>query len=118
MPNSLNVVANLSNSTLQLDHTGNATVTTTGDAFQGGQISVGTSEETITVSTDIGNAGLMWIQNTDDTNFVSFGFATTVYPLILNPGEAYLMRLTAATATLYLKADTAACNVHFGIYED
>jgi len=118
MANSLNAVANLSNSTMQLNHTGSADITTTGDAFQGGQISVGTSEETITVSSEIGSAGLMWIRNADDTNFVSFGFATTVYPLILNPGEAYLMRLTAATATLYLKADTAACNVHFGIYED
>ena len=118
MPNALNLVTNLDNTTLQLSHTGNASVTTTGDSMQAAAIEIGTSEETITVSSDIGNAGLFWIENLDATNFIELGFATAVYPLILDPGEAYLMRLAPATATLYLKADTAACNIQFVIYED
>lgn len=50
-------------------------------------------------------------QTLDATNFVEVGFATGVYPIKLLATQFALLPLAAATASLFLKADTAACNV-------
>ena len=71
---------------------------------------IGTTEEAL-VLTDITTEGWFMMQNHDATNYVEWGFSTGVYggrmkasesagPFRLNPG-----------ATLYLKANTAACLV-------
>ena len=77
------------------------------------------------------------IQNLDDTNFVEVGIRDTeadlFFPLMeLLPGESYVIRLTrnigeeytgfgtgtsAATNTLWIKADTAACVVLVEAFE-
>lgn len=60
----------------------------------------------------------VWIDNLDDTNFVELGFATGVYPLRLSPGAGPTVIEVAAAQTLFLKSDTAACNVDiFGLYQ-
>lgn len=92
-------------------------LTTAGDLEQAGRISVGTSEETITTDVGITNVGPCVLINRDDTNFIDIGFATGVYPIRILPGGCNLISLTPATATLYLKADTAACELTFKIYE-
>lgn len=78
--------------------------------------SIGTTEESITF-TDIATNGFVLMINLDPTNYVEWGFSTTVYggrmklsqmagPFFLNPG-----------ATLFLRANTAACRVRIIHYE-
>jgi hypothetical protein len=87
----------------------------TGNGVDDRTYSVGTSEETITF-TDFTNSGLVGIANEDSTNYVELGFATTVYPIRLLKNEAYVFRLNPSTTTLYVKANTAACEVRvFGV---
>ena len=92
-------------------------ITTTGNHEDSGRIEIATSETTHTISTDIGNAGYsIWV-NRDATNYVELGFATGNYPVKLLAGQVALIPLADATATIYLRANTAACDVQFKIYE-
>ena len=77
---------------------------------------IGTSEETLS-SGDLTNKGWLFLRNIDDTNYVQLGFATGVYGARLEPAEVAIFR-TEPAATVYLKADTAACNVQYLWLED
>ena len=80
---------------------------------------VGTTHEVLGIS-GLLNLGIAYFKNLDETNFVDIGVdvASTFYPLIrLLPGESTVFRFTA-TATPYLKADTAPVRVQGTVYED
>lgn len=78
---------------------------------------IGTTEESITF-TDIATNGFCLMHNLDSTNYVEWGFATGVYGGRMKAGEtAGPLRLNTG-ATLYLKANTAACKVRIIHYED
>lgn len=80
--------------------------------------SVGTSEETAGPNFgDIGTEGLCVIYNLDMTNYVQVGFSTTVYGMRLRGASAPARFFIEPGATLYLKANTAACNVRIIVYE-
>lgn len=70
---------------------------------------IGTSDETI-VPPDIAAGGLFYIQNLDSTNYVQLGGAAATYMLRLLAGDKFFFRLDNS-ATLYAKANTAACRV-------
>lgn len=72
---------------------------------------IGTSEESIGTFGDVSSEGLCFLYNLDDTNYVQWGFATTVYGGRLKPAHAPAQFNCESGLTLYLKADTAACNV-------
>lgn len=91
-------------------------IVTVGDETSEGVQEIGTTEEQITIPTDIGTPGVLWIKNLDPTNFVQLGHATTAYLVRLDPGEVNVFRLDAG-ASLFLKADTAACRVQFKLFE-
>lgn len=74
-----------------------------------GAISVGTSEES-TAFPELTTEGWLFMHNNDPTNYVQWGFSTGVYGGRLKAGEYALFRMEPAL-TLYLKANTAACNV-------
>jgi hypothetical protein len=74
-----------------------------------GAISVGTSEES-TAFPELTTEGWLYLQNNDATNYVQWGFSTGVYGGRLKAGESALFRMEPSL-TLYLKANTAACNV-------
>lgn len=74
-----------------------------------GAISVGTAEESTTFP-ELTTEGWLFMQNNDATNYVQWGFSTGVYGGRLKAGEYALFRMEPAL-TLYLKANTAACNV-------
>lgn len=78
-----------------------------------------TSEVSITSFGGIAGAdqGVCIIQNTDDTNYVEVGFATTDYPIRLNAKEFHRFRLNG-DKDLYLKANTASVNVRVIVYEN
>lgn len=68
---------------------------------------IGTTEETV-VFTDILVNGVVYLENMDATNNISYGTTTGDYPFFLKPGDIAYVRLTAGK-TLYAKAAVAAC---------
>lgn len=80
-----------------------------------GTITVGTTEETISL-TELGTEGLAILINLDTTNYVDIGSAAGSYLLRLLPGEPQLVRLTPGL-TLRAKANVAPCLVAFNIFE-
>lgn len=81
-----------------------------------GYVTIGTTEESISFG-ELGTVGWLLMQNLDATNYVEWGFATTVYGGRLEPGETASFRLNPST-TLYLKANTAACKCEVYALED
>ena len=93
-------------------------LTQTGALIYDNLHSVGTTEETAGPAFgDIGTEGWCCIYNLDTTNYVQVGFATTVYGMRLYGGGAPADFFLEPGATLYLKANTAACNVRIIVYE-
>lgn len=90
----------------------------TGALVYDNTVSVGTSEETAGPSFgDISTEGLCVIYNLDATNYVQVGFATGVYGMRLRGGSSPAVFFLEPGATIYLKANTAACNVRIIVYE-
>lgn len=90
----------------------------TGALVYDNTVSVGTSEETAGPAFgDIGTEGLCVIYNLDPTNYVQIGFATGVYGMRARGANMPVMFFLEPNATLYLKANTAACNVRIIVYE-
>lgn len=77
---------------------------------------IGTSEEELGTG-GLSTKGWLYIRNLDATNYVQLGFSTTVYGCRLEAGEFALFR-TEPSATIYLKANTAAVNVQYRWLED
>ena len=79
---------------------------------------IGTTEETLGPAFgDIGTEGLCVIYNLDSTNYVQVGFSTGVYGMRLRGASDAAKFFLEPNATLYLKANTAACNVRVIVYE-
>lgn len=86
---------------------------------QGGRdniVIIGTTEETL-VFTDITTLGVAVFYNLDTTNYVQWGGSAGVYVGRLKPSDmAHTIRLEPG-ATIYIKANTAACKVRVICYE-
>ena len=82
-----------------------------------GYITVGIVEES-TAFPELTTLGWLFMKNLDPTNYVRWGFSTTVYGGRMKPGETVgPFRLNPA-ATLFLIANTAACKVLVYAFED
>lgn len=84
-----------------------------GADFTSGTQEIGTSDELIAVSSDIGTQGLWYIRNLDSTNFVEIGL-TASYTIKILAGEFAVFR---ASAPLYAMADTSAVTIRFHCFE-
>jgi hypothetical protein len=78
---------------------------------------IATSEESMAAFGDVTTEGWCYLRNLDAANFVQVGFATGVYGIRLEAGEPASFRCEPGL-TLYLKANTAACNVRVVVFED
>lgn len=87
-----------------------------GDDMQGDTQVIGTTEEAIVVSGDIGTVGQISIKNLDSTNYVEIGYAAGVYVHKLIAGD-FMMVPLASGVTVYAKANTSACRVSKKITE-
>ena len=79
---------------------------------------IGTTEEALGLG-DVTTPGIAVFENLDDTNYVEIGsyVGGTFYPFLkLKPGEKWIGRL-AITAP-YAKANTAAVELDYRIYDD
>lgn len=117
MANELTLRASLSfsKSGAQVQRSEGITVSVTGDAFTHETQSVGTSEEQLAQGADLGTPGYVLVINHDTTNYVEVGSTTGVYDIKLLAGEFALYRHNSAT--VYAKANTAACLVEYIIIE-
>ena len=79
--------------------------------------SIATAEENVTTFQDLTTEGWCYLRNLDATNYCQVGFSTGVYGIRLEAGESALFRCEPAV-TLYLKSDTAACNVRIVVLEN
>jgi len=118
MANELSLIVNLSFSKggAKVTKQVSKQITVTGDAFTHGVQAIGTTEEEIAQGADLGTPGYMLIINLDDTNYVEIGSTTGVYDIKLKAGEFALYRHNSAT--VYAKANTAACNVEYCLIEE
>ncbi len=114
MANEIKVVASLqcTNGSFKLPKFGGDTQSITQTTLGGGvpgYVSIGTSEEDITL-TDIGTNGWCWMKNCDTANFIKFGPKSAGAMIEfgrLFAGEECVFRL-AAGVTMRAIADTAA----------
>uniref|UniRef100_A0A6M3K0G2 Uncharacterized protein n=2 Tax=viral metagenome TaxID=1070528 RepID=A0A6M3K0G2_9ZZZZ len=90
-------------------------VDVTGDAFTDGVQEIGTSEEEVVQGADVGTPGYVWMKNLDATNYVEVGSTTGVYDIKLKAKQIALWPHNSAT--IYAKANTAACNIQYIIIE-
>src|SRR5690242_8319589 len=60
--------------------------TQSGDKYQAGIQTIGTTEESVDKG-DVGTIGYLAVRNIDATNYVQFGVTTGVYSVKLLPGE-------------------------------
>ena len=93
----------------------NDSITVTGDAFEDAVQEVGTTEEALAQGADVGTPGYLFVKNLDATNYVEIGSTTGVYDIKLLAGEFAIYRHNSAT--IYAKANTAACLVHYCLIE-
>lgn len=87
-----------------------------GSRSSGGVQDIGTSNEQITISSDMSTVGWAVFTNTDSTNYVELGpNNTTPYMIRLNAGESCLFPLTQST--IYGRANTATVKLAYMIFE-
>ena len=72
---------------------------------------IGTSEETISAFGDIAAPTIIILYNMDATNYVQWGFATGVYGSRLFAAHVPNQFTYETGASIFIKANTAACNV-------
>lgn len=102
----------------QVSDARNLNAVTSAPAYVAGSPSIGTTHEAIPMG-DVATQGWAFFKNLDATNFVTIGIVVTAtyYPMLkLKAGEFVLVRLS--TNTIYAKADTAACQLDFIIFDD
>jgi hypothetical protein len=94
-------------------------ITVAGDHHSSGTIEVGTSMEALDFG-DITNAGCVLLFNTDQTNYVEFNSDAdgTNETGKIKPNEPAFFRIGDTHAILNLKANAAACNVQYWVWED
>ena len=114
------VTASLTNNTVSPSETmgvSSLSVTPAGTHEWSGRDNIGTTEETLTISADIGTNGYLEVINRDATNFVQIGYTAGVYFAKLLAGYAMVLPLDPSVTLLKVKADTAACQLQFKLYE-
>lgn len=89
----------------------------TGAGVYHNTVSVGTAEESIATFGDITTEGLIYLRNLDTTNYVQWGFSTTVYGGRMAPGMVAGPFQAEPGLELFLKANTAACLVEVFVAE-
>jgi hypothetical protein len=114
---SVTVQATINDQTTGFNKSASLAFTTTGNDIDFRRVSIGTSEVEHTIIAGIGDAGYCWIRNADATNYVEVGFSTTVYSMKLLAGQVALFPLAPAQASIFLKANTAACDCEVYVHE-
>lgn len=93
----------------------------TGTGVYSDTVNIGTSEENVSFSSEVGTEGWLYLENLDSTNYVTWGASATTPTMAsigrLEAGEYAWFRMEPST-TLRMQANTAACEVYYQLYED
>jgi hypothetical protein len=88
----------------------------TGESITHSVQEISTDGEVLVEGDVLGTVGYVYIKNLDSTNYVTVGsHATSNHAIKLKAGEACLFR---AAGSVYVQANTAACNVEYIVIED
>jgi len=87
----------------------------TGTRYSAKVLDIGTVAELVAMD-DMTTVGFVLIKNIDATNFISVGDDGVNFPIKILPEEFCMFRLSGNT--LYLMADTAACNAEVTMVEE
>ena len=117
MSENMNVQASINGLESGTTVSASATVAAAGSGADLRMLEIATSEAELTFGAQIGNAGLCMLKNLDATNYVEVGFATGAYPIKILAGQFAVIPLAPATASLFLKANTAAVMVQLYVHE-
>jgi hypothetical protein len=117
MANEISVTIDLSYSKggAKYNRTFSKKITQTGDSYNSAIQSIGTVEEEVAQGAEVGTPGVVLVHNLDSTNYIEIGSTTGVYDIKLLAGEAWTYRHNSAT--IYAKANTAACLLEYSIIE-
>ena len=115
----LNLRMQLANGSLAVDfNPGRLTSDQTTQGYFDGVRSIAMSETSVALS-GITTPRQCVLYNLDATNYVEVGTTTADYPIRLEAGGLpNFLTLNDSKTTLYLKANTAACNVRILVLED
>ena len=120
MADSLKVYSSVTNATTTRSYgpgSSTYTITRTDSGEYHIRMTVGTSEETITLPADVSaSVGAVMAINHDDTNYVEIGVATGVYFAEVQPEQDIRSFGPEATTAFYVKADTAACDFELHVW--
>jgi len=84
---------------------------TTAGGFGPGMVTITAAAEVEVDCSVVGTPGFVRLVNYDATNFVKWGFATGAYGAKVRAGGSALIELLAGQTSLFLRADTADCQV-------
>jgi hypothetical protein len=88
--------------------------TQVGSRYESGVQTIATSEEALSLN-DVGTVGYLGINNLDATNYIEVGRTTGVYSLKIAAGCGALCPWQGTT--VYVKANTASCEVEYLVIE-
>ena len=92
-------------------------VDVSGDSYSKTIQEIGTSNEQISVVSDIATYGYVFLKNLDSTNYIEIADENdSNYFCKLKDGEFALFR--AADSTYWARANTSACNLEVTVIED
>tara|TARA_R100001129_G_scaffold30855_3_gene20378 strand:- start:2695 stop:3054 length:360 start_codon:yes stop_codon:yes gene_type:complete len=92
-------------------------VDVSGDSYSKTIQEIGTSNEQISVVSDIATYGYIFLKNLDSTNYIEIADENdSNYFCKLKAGEFSLFR--AADSTYWARANTSACNLEVTVIED
>lgn len=94
---------------------GNFNITMAGANMMDATQDVGTSAEALDLGPIAGVPPVIYIENLDSTNFVLIGWTNPPTEMKLLAGQATVF--PTSTATMYVKADTAAVRIRVGTGE-
>jgi len=97
---------------------GQVSIVPTGADFNYATQNIGTSAEAIAQG-DVGTPGWIIVHNMDSTNFVEIGYDDGGFkPTVqVKADEWAFFGISTAAATIQAKADTAAVNIQYAIFE-
>lgn len=107
---------NATNRTASRTYSGS--ITTSGAIYDQGIQAIGTSDESVSIRSDIATLGYIYARNLDSTNYVELGYTSGTYFAKLKAGQACIFPAGSGLTTLHAKANTASIDLEVFVLPD
>lgn len=101
-----------------ISRTYSGTITCSGNEYMIATQAIGTSDESVSINSDIATLGFIYVRNLDSTNYVELGYTSGTYFAKLKAGEACVFRAGSGLTTLHAKANTAPVDIEYFVLSD